>query len=84
MAIELFRIIGERKYYVVRDDIGRIVVSDELLNSLLDNYEKQIPKKAYKKIIVIFGLAQIVIKNFIGIQIMDSKSLIIAQNVGKN
>ena len=48
MASELFRIIGERKCYVIRYDIGRIVVSDELLNSLLDNCEKQIPKKAYQ------------------------------------
>lgn len=44
---ELFRKIGEKEFYVVRDDVGRIVVSDELLNVLLDDFEKQIPKKPY-------------------------------------
>ena len=48
MASELFRKIGGKEVYVFRDDKGRIVVSDELLNALLDNCEKQIPKKAYQ------------------------------------
>ncbi len=50
MASELFRKIGEKEVYVVRDNEGRIVVSDELLNVLLDNSEKQIPKKPYQDI----------------------------------
>ncbi len=45
MASEFFRKIGEKEVYVVRDDMGRIVVSDELFNELLNNSEKQIPKK---------------------------------------
>ena len=45
MANELFRKIGEKELYVVRDNEGRIVVSDELFNSLIDDFEKQIPKK---------------------------------------
>ena len=49
MANELFRKIGEKELYVVRDNEGRIVVSDELFNSLIDDFEKQIPKKPIDK-----------------------------------
>ena len=45
MTSELFRKIGEKEVYVVRDNKGRIVVSDEMFNSLIDAFEKQIPKK---------------------------------------
>lgn len=45
MTSELFRKIGEKEVYVVRDNKGRIVVSDEMFNSLIDAFEKQTPKK---------------------------------------
>ena len=45
MTSELFRKIREKEVYVVRDNKGRIVVSDEMFNSLIYAFEKQIPKK---------------------------------------
>ena len=45
MTSELFRKIGAKEVYVVRDNKGRIVVSDEMFNSLIDAFEKQTPKK---------------------------------------